>query len=467
MSFRDPAGYVCRDGNRIFRAVQGFARRTTEELLASNWLRAHIAAGNIPESRWIDEGPRDQPPLIDGRWMEHACLAFPAYPPEISALQLFDSARLTLRLATDALEHDWLLKDASAWNVLFDVGRPIFCDLLSFEPWVPSPYWQAYAQFQRCFVIPLLLYKVCGIPPRGWFLTHRDGVAPEIARGMIRGRAAWRQPGLEAVTLPALFARRGARSRTKTQQPQRSWDKEAAKHALGALLMRLTKHIEKVRPTAAPSAWTGYEHARNHYGAADLQQKESFIRQALSAEVIRNVIDLGCNTGEYSRLASALGKTVVAVDSDDESVQRLYAQQSESGAPISPFALDIARPTPALGWMNSEVPAFIDRANKKFDCVLALGLLHHLIIRERAPIALVAELLAHLTTHSVVIEWVDREDPMFRELAGANLPLYAGLHRGSFENSLSVYFNLQAKLELPCGTRTLYCWHLKNAPSAT
>jgi 2-polyprenyl-3-methyl-5-hydroxy-6-metoxy-1,4-benzoquinol methylase len=231
---------------------------------------------------------------------------------------------------------------------------------------------------------------------------------------------------------------------------------------LGGLFRRLSKHIEKVRPTASQSAWTDYEQTRKHYSAQDLQQKESFVREALSAEEIRSVIDLGCNTGEYSRLASALGKAVVAVDSDDESVQRLYATQSESGAPISPFALDIARPTPALGWMNSEVPAFIDRAHKKFDCVLALGLLHHLLIRERVPIAHVAELLAHLTTHSLVIEWVDREDPMFRQLAGANLSLYAGLHRGAFETVFSDYFNLQAKLELPSGTRTLYCWRVKN-----
>lgn len=453
-SFRDPAGFVVRDGERIFRAVHGAAVPNLERLLASPWLRSHIEAGRIPATQWREKGPEGHW-STDVRWMEHERLSFPAYPHEISALQLFDAAELTLQLALDALEHGWVLKDASSWNILFNRGRPVFCDVLSFEPFAVSSTWLAYAQFQRCFTIPLLIFQSLGLPPKDWFLTHRDGVPPELARRLIVGVRAWRQPALEAITLPTMFASAGKVSATQTRS-SRQLSPEAATHVVRTTLRRLGRHIERLRPSAVRSTWSDYEVNRDHYTSEELGQKAEFVAAALSDSSIHTVLDLGCNTGEYSRLAASAGKSVVAVDFDNESVQRLYALASRDKLDISPMAIDISRPPPALGWMNAEVPSFIDRARGRFDGLLALGVIHHLLVTERVPLHDVLEMLAKLATRLAVIEWIDTADPRFRDLAGPNLPLYGSLSRDAFESVLSQHFKVRAKLELKGGTRTLY-----------
>ncbi len=404
-------------------------------------------------SRWVEYEPAANPQL---HWIEHEPLRFPGYPHEISALQLYDAAKLTLSLALDALQHGWVLKDASAWNVLFDRGRPVFCDVLSFEPAVPTTTWMAYAQFQRCFTIPLLLNRVAGIAPRTWFLLEREGLSPEAARHMLSWRAAWTQPGLEAVTLPALLNKWGQRQRARHAVAARTADTERGRSVMGATLRRLSGHIDSLKPTTRDSVWVEYESTRDHYQQEDLLKKTEFVRHALSDAGIHSVLDLGCNAGEFSVLAADLGKSVVAVDGDDASIHRLYQRLREAPRDISPMVLNIARPTPALGWMNAETGSFMERATARFDCVLALGLVHHLAITERAPLALIVELLHRLTTGCVIVEWVEPQDPRFRQLAGPNLTLYESLTRLRFETLMQAWFTLQSSQTLPSGTRVLY-----------
>jgi SAM-dependent methyltransferase len=466
LSWRDPSGFVVRDGARILRAVVGDAIPIATRLLAADWLQSHIKAGRLPASRWVEYSSVESPPGVDVRWIEHERLAFPAYPHEISALQLFDAAKLTLTLALDALDHDWMLKDASAWNVLFDRGRPVFCDLTSFEPFRPTASWMAYAQFQRCFTIPLLLNKTTQVAPRTWFLLEREALSPEAARPLLPARVAWKQPGLEAVTLPALLSRRGQRQRTaRIERALPAIDAERAKHALRATLRRLAGHIETLKPATPRSPWVEYQSSRDHYETEDLRQKAAFVSNVLADPGIRFVLDLGCNTGEYSAMAAELGKSVVAVDGDDASIQRLYERQRGSATDISPMVLNIARPPPALGWMNAETASFIERATARFDCVMALGLMHHLMVTERVPLELIAQLLLRLTTVSLILEWVDPEDPRFKQLAGPNWPLYRSVTRQSLELLLSERCSLHSTVTLPCATRTLYHWKVK--PIAT
>ena len=247
---------MVRDGQRILRAVVPDSVPNAKRLLACDWLQSHIAAGRIPASHWVDYESTGLPNGAELHWIEHERLLFPAYPHEISALQLHDAAKLTLLLALDALDHGWVLKDASAWNVLFDHGRPVFCDLLSFEPYVPSATWMAYAQFQRCFTIPLLLYRTARIAPRTWFVLDREGLSPESARKLLPARTAWIQPGLEAVTLPALLSKRGQRQRAAGGSGESATGNASrSKHVLRATLRRLARHVDALKPATPKSPW--------------------------------------------------------------------------------------------------------------------------------------------------------------------------------------------------------------------
>ena len=65
--------------------------------------------------------------------------------------QLHDAALLTLRIEEIASEYGMTLKDASAYNIQFFNGRPVFIDTLSFEKYVEGDIWAGYRQFCQHF----------------------------------------------------------------------------------------------------------------------------------------------------------------------------------------------------------------------------------------------------------------------------------------------------------------------------
>ncbi len=416
-------------------------------------------AGSFPATSWLETPPSDFDDAASYRWLEHETLRFPCYPHEITAAQLHDAGRLTLSLALEALDNGWLLKDASAWNVLFDGGRPVFCDILSFEPGPAPALWPAYAQFLRHFIIPLLLNKHLGIRPETVFLQHRDGMPPEEARRMLRGLKAWRQPSLEAVTLPALFTGRAAPDgRTGADSPRVTRDPALSKHLLARTFRRLQRHLERLGSPvrAKASTWVNYERERDHYSTEDLAAKRAFITKSLGDPDIRTVLDLGCNTGEFSFLAAALGKQVVAADFDGQCLEKVHARARGEHSPVQPLVLNIGRPTPAVGWMSREIPAVLERARGRFDCLMMLGLVHHLLVTERASLGMIFELIRALQPRRLMIEWIEPVDRRFREISGINARLYDNLSRAAFEAELIGSFLIDASQPLPGGTRVLY-----------
>ncbi|WP_426110142.1 class I SAM-dependent methyltransferase [Massilia sp. PWRC2] len=457
VSWRDPSGFVAKKDGRIFRAVASGSAAQVQALMDAPWYRDGVERGWFPASAWVENNGAGLLPAIDARWLEHRSLQFPVYPHEITALQLYDAAKLTLAIAQTALANGWMIKDASAWNVLFEHGRPCFCDILSFEPVDDTGIWQAYAQFFRHFIIPLLIHRATGVQPAAWFVLHRDGVEPAAARPMLGGWRAWQQPALEAVTLPSLFAHAGSGA-VGGRKPRPVRSRELARFVLTRTLGRLEKHIDRLMPVprGRASKWENYEADRDHYVAADVSAKTAFVTAMLKQPGLGTVLDLGCNAGEFSKVAAAAGKTVVAADFDPGALSRLYAQLRKQQLPIAPILLDIGRPTPAVGWMNQEVESFMDRARGQFDCVMALGLVHHLLVSERASLGMILAFFLALDPSFLLLEWIAPDDRRFAEIAGMNEALYAGLSQQAFEESFAQHYVMEAKETLAAGGRTMY-----------
>ena len=425
------------------------------------WMAKLIEDGCIPATEELTVLPPGIEDPARWLWLKHRALPFPAYPHEITALQLFDSARLTLKVAKAAAERDWELKDASAWNVLHSDGRAVFIDFLSFDKLDQCGRWIAYGQFVRHFLLPLLLYRKLRMTPPEIFLGNRDGVSPERAYELLGVGRRMSSIALELVVLPKMLSRSGSQLiANQSKHKPKKLDPEMSRQLVLSTLRRLGRILERLAPHAGKfgtsSVWECYEEGREHYTDTDLVAKRDFVGRNLTGGP--SVLDLGCNAGEFSLLAANCGKKVVAADADHPALSRLYAKLRDQSVPIAPILLNVGRPTPSVGWLNSEIASFVDRAAGQFDCILMLGLLHHLLVGERMTLPMLADLLVRLRPAQVIVEWISPSDQKFQQVAGLNAHLYSDLDETAFESSMEANFRLSEKTPLPRASRVMYDW---------
>jgi SAM-dependent methyltransferase len=190
--------------------------------------------------------------------------------------------------------------------------------------------------------------------------------------------------------------------------------------------------------------------------ASENEAKRDFVRRALERARPRRVLDAGANTGEFALVAAEAHSEVVAIDSDPVSVGHLWRRAKELNANVLPLVVDLAHPSPPLGWRNAEQCSFLDRARGKFDCVLMLALVHHLLVNERVPLREIFSLAAELSTRSLIIEYVGPGDPMFQKTARGRDWLHADLSSDLFEREAARWFNVTDSFQSPGSHRKLY-----------
>jgi hypothetical protein len=147
---------------------------------------------------------------------------------------------------------------------------------------------------------------------------------------------------------------------------------------------------------------------------------------------------------------------VVAVDHDPTVVGQVWRDADAEGLDVLPLVVDISKPSPRIGWRNSEVPSFLDRAEGRFDLVMMLAVLHHLIVQDRIPLQDVLRLASDLTTDALVIEFVPPSDPLFQKIARGRDHLHADLTEEKFESAAGQFFDIAASKKLAETNRTVY-----------
>ena len=426
-SFRDPSGYVFRREGRIFRAVDEPYRDLLGEMEEAGLLERLIQQNAVVRSRFVDDAELARTLAGENRpfthFIEHDVLRRITFPYEWSVSMLADAGVCTIDLQLRLLESGYALKDATAYNIQFVHSRPVFIDLGSFERPSRLDIWFALGQFEQMFVYPLLLVRRCGWDLRSYFLPNLAGrSAEQVVRCF--GRLGRLRPSLLMdVTLPAMLNRwsdrRGAASRELIEK--KKTDPGAQKLNLQRLRRKILKLAAGYRPGGV---WSGYTQTCTYDRSAE-EHKKSLVGEFLRSTRPRTVLDLGCNTGDYSLLAAESGAAVVAADSDHDAVELLYRRVRESRASVTPMVVDACNPSPGIGYMNRERAPFTDRSAA--DCVFALALLHHLLVSGNLPPAAIRDLLHRLSKRDVVLEFVPRHDAMFERLMKFRVDLFGDL----------------------------------------
>ena len=437
-TFRDPAGRLQLTASHALRRISPGAAEETLAFLKSP-LRASLEkSGELIASRIAEPGAHAW--VVPGElWLEHPRIDPISYPWEWTTGQWRAAAELTLGIARKATDAGWALKDATPLNIVFAGARPVLVDVLSLERRDPhSSVWLAYGQFVRTFLLPLVAQRFLNWPLQAT-LFSRDGYEPRTLYEALRPWQRLRPGLLDVVTLATLFEGSGG-SKPRGMPPAR--DPELATHILHKRLDRLGKQIRGAVRVGKASRWSGYQQAATHYQPADTEEKQRFVQSVLERCRPTRVLDVGANTGTYSLMAAEVGAEVVALDSDSGAVETLWRSAEEQGRNITAMVANIARPTPAAGWGNREQLSLLDRLKGKFDLVLMLAVIHHLILREQVPLSLIGDLCAKLTRRWLVLEWVPPSDPMYQEWLRGREDLYGGLSEEDLRHAFAPYFHV-------------------------
>jgi 2-polyprenyl-3-methyl-5-hydroxy-6-metoxy-1,4-benzoquinol methylase len=471
-SFRDPAGRLCVVDGRIIRIVNRFAVPDLRSFLDSDTARKFLASGHLPHTRILES--TEVSSLLekkrievfhageDSLVIEHEALPFLNFPCEWSPEMLYAAAQLTLDLAESLLEEGMGLKDATPYNVLFRGSAPVFVDLLSFEHRsLQDPIWLPQAQFERTFLLPLLVNRKFGIPLAQLFVVRRDGLEPEDVYRLCGPLRRLFPPVLTLVSIPTWLAKAHDNESQRIYNARRLASAEKTRFILHSVFKRLRRILKTLKPVGHKnSAWSDYA-TNNSYSEGDSIAKIKFVEDAIVELNPKRVIDVGCNTGQFSTIAARSGARVVAIDSDPVVVGQAWREASAAHLDILPLVVDMTRPTPSLGWRNAESPAFLNRARGAFDAVLMLAVFHHLLVTERIPMDEIIDLAAELTSDMLIIEFIAPQDSMFRRLTRGRDHLFSGLTPEQFEETCRRQFELIRSMHVEGTYRWLYLWRKK------
>jgi hypothetical protein len=174
-SFRDPQARVFYHDGRIVRGLSPQAAETDAAARNAGVINRLVARGLLVENWLVDdvEAPSEVP---NAAFVESKRIPVVSYPSEWSFAMLREAADATLEANLIALESGFILKDASAFNVLFDGTRPRIIDVTSVDVFGERGIWTAYGQFCDHFLSPLMLEAYAGLPYQTLLQGRVDGL---------------------------------------------------------------------------------------------------------------------------------------------------------------------------------------------------------------------------------------------------------------------------------------------------
>ena len=450
-SYRDRTGRVFYHGDLVLRGLNPTALADWEFVSRTDFFQKAIDAGSVVHTERVSEelAERYDPQKTWAGVLRHERVPVISYPFEWSFQMLRKAALTYLDLMHAALDEEVSLKDGTSYNMQWNGVRALFIDIPSFHHLQPGEPWLGYRQFCQLFLYPLMLSAYKNVDFQPWLRGDLEGPTPSQFDQLMTIRDWFRAGVFTHVHLHARLD--GAASR------QRPVKKDL--HTAGFQTRMIQYNVRGLKKIVAAlrcstdSEWSDYE---EHVPYNDLghTQKQQFVSQILSQEHWKQIWDLGCNTGEYSRLAAPHADYVLALDRDPAAIDRLFAQlQQKDVKNVLPLVCDLANPTSDCGWRNRERTTLLSRGRPQLT--LSLALMHHLSIGANIPLASLVDWLTSLGPH-LIVEFVSKQDPMVQQLLRNKRDDYDDYRLENFEALLGSRCKIVNRCELSGGTRTLY-----------
>lgn len=453
-SFRDPTARVFYEDGRVFRGLDESAAAIDRKAREAGLIDKLETDGLFVESQPTDEvAPPEGLPAATV--IESRRIGTINYPSEWSFAMLQDAALATLDANLIALDRGFILKDASAFNVVFEGARPIIIDVTSLDEFGEKGIWTAYGQFCDHFLAPLLLEAHAGVAFQRYLSGQTEGIPIVDLNRLLRGRAGIHKGILSHVRLRSRLETRAARMNTDRRRAVGRM--ELPRSAVIGTIRKMRGLVADLESTAS-STWAAYEEA-TPYEQQQAAAKVDFVDESAGRAQVRNTaVDVGANAGLFTKILAAQFEQTLGIDFDAGAIDALYAETKRSGiANLTPLVIDITNPTPAYGWQGRERKAFTERVRPDFATWLAV--VHHLSLGAGIPLQSVVATILDFSPESVV-EFVSPDDPMAKRISASRTSDLAPYSKQHFEQYVAAGATVVAQRDVS-PTRTLY--HLRRS----
>jgi len=444
-SFRDPSGFIFYENQELLRQVNKSYEDNYELIKETGLYDLLCKKGLLIAHQELDNHSGVNTDAY--KIIKPEKVSFISYPYEWSFSQLKDAALTTLEIQKLAMQHGMTLKDASAYNIQFHLGRPVFIDTLSFEKYQKGKPWVAYRQFCQHFLAPLALMSYTDIRLNQLMKIYLDGVPLDLASRLLPYKTKARFPLLMHIHL---------HSRVQKQYEHKGSASKSAhisKSNLFALIHSLTNTVEKLKIKGQKTEWAEYYTFTNYHDRS-LENKMEILSKFVEKINPKTVWDLGANTGKFTQLASNFGAECVAYDIDPLAVELHYNHvKKEQNKLILPLVLDLTNPSSSIGWNNEERMGFKERSLP--DLVFALAVLHHLAISNNLPFHKIAQFLSELSNH-LIIEFVPKSDSQVIKLLQSRKDIFENYDEQTFIREFEVFYYIRGKEKIIDSERTIY-----------
>src|SRR5262245_55269031 len=172
-SFRDPSGRLFRHAGSVYRTCSPESLASFCQARDAGLIDALTAGGFLVPTSLVESAAEGLAPADVGtHLLKQAELPVVSYSYEWSFSMLRDAALSTLAALDLCLARGFVLKDATAFNVIFEGSAPRLVDVHSIETRIEGTLWAGYAQFCRAFLFPLLLHSYKGVDPRAMLMGN-------------------------------------------------------------------------------------------------------------------------------------------------------------------------------------------------------------------------------------------------------------------------------------------------------
>lgn len=458
-SFRDRCGRVFLHGDRVFRSLTDEGLSDWRQISGTQFFQDGVRNGQIVRT-WENHQSQMRPAVaVPAQFadvaavLEHERLPVVTWPWEWSFSMLKDAALSHLALMHAALSEGCILKDATPLNWQFSHGQWVLMDTGSAAPHTAGQAWEGYRQFCETFLFPLMLQAWKGVHFQPWLRGRVGGIPVDQFAGLLSFRDLFRRGALIHVWLHSkLQTKRLSSSAVSDTVREGGIDR--------GMIVRNVESLQKIvqglQWHESESEWSDYDRSSEPV-QRDAAEKEAFVESVCSIRRWKTVWDLGCNLGRYSEIASCFSDLVLAYDADHLTVDHMYRRIRQRGIRnIVPLVMDVADPSPSLGWRYRERLNAEQRSSP--ELILCLALMHHLVISSQLLLQDVIEWLGTFQA-DVIFEYVDRQDPQTEVLLQNRRDVFTDYRRDNFLTAVHERFEIIDEYPLPCGTRTLY--HLR------